>query len=45
MSKLAIGFVGFGEAGFTIGSGLKAAGVERLSAYDIATDSAERGPV
>jgi 3-hydroxyisobutyrate dehydrogenase-like beta-hydroxyacid dehydrogenase len=38
-----IGFVGFGEAGFTIGHGLRSAGVERLFAYDIATDSADRG--
>jgi 3-hydroxyisobutyrate dehydrogenase-like beta-hydroxyacid dehydrogenase len=39
-----IGFVGFGEAGFTIAQGLRSAGVERISAYDIATDSADRGP-
>lgn len=40
-----LGFVGFGEAGFTIGGGLASAGVERIVAYDIATDSAERGPL
>lgn len=40
-----LGFIGFGEAGFTIGNGLVSAGVERLFAYDIATDSAERGPL
>jgi 3-hydroxyisobutyrate dehydrogenase-like beta-hydroxyacid dehydrogenase len=40
-----IGFVGFGEAGFTIGNGLRSAGIERLLAYDIATDSADRGPL
>jgi 3-hydroxyisobutyrate dehydrogenase len=40
-----IGFIGFGEAGFTIGSGLRAAGVDRLCAYDIATDTADRGPL
>jgi 3-hydroxyisobutyrate dehydrogenase-like beta-hydroxyacid dehydrogenase len=40
-----IGFIGFGEAGFTIGRGLRTAGVERLFAYDIATDSADRGPL
>jgi 3-hydroxyisobutyrate dehydrogenase len=40
----AIGFVGFGEAGFTIANGLRSAGVERISAYDIATDSSDRGP-
>ena len=41
----AVGFVGFGEAGFTIGSGLKTAGVAGLFAYDIAPDSADRGPL
>ncbi len=40
-----IGFIGFGEAGFTIGSGLKSAGVERLYAYDIAADASDRGPL
>jgi 3-hydroxyisobutyrate dehydrogenase-like beta-hydroxyacid dehydrogenase len=39
-----IGFIGFGEAGFTIGNGLRAAGVPRLFAYDIARRSADRGP-
>ena len=43
-NQLSIGFVGFGEAGFTIGNGLKSAGVDRLVAYDIATESADRGP-
>jgi 3-hydroxyisobutyrate dehydrogenase len=42
---ISIGFIGFGEAGFTIGSGLKSAGIDRLFAYDIATGSAERGPL
>lgn len=41
----AIGFVGFGEAGFTIGNGLRSAGLERLFAFDIATDSPARGPL
>ena len=41
----AIGFVGFGEAGFAIGSGLRSAGLERLFAYDIATDGPARGPL
>ena len=41
----AIGFVGFGEAGFTIGNGLRSAGLERLFAYDIATDGPARGPL
>jgi 3-hydroxyisobutyrate dehydrogenase-like beta-hydroxyacid dehydrogenase len=40
-----IGFIGFGEAGFTIGNGLRGAGIERLFAYDIATRSADRGPL
>jgi 3-hydroxyisobutyrate dehydrogenase-like beta-hydroxyacid dehydrogenase len=42
---LSIGFVGFGEAGFTIGRGLRSAGIENLFAYDIAADSADRGPL
>lgn len=41
---ITIGFIGFGEAGFTIGSGLRSAGVEQLLAYDIATGAADRGP-
>jgi len=44
-SLFRIGFIGFGEAGYTIGRGLKAAGVEQLFAFDIATDSADRGPL
>lgn len=42
---LSIGFIGFGEAGFTIGNGLRSAGLDRLFAYDIATYSADRGPL
>ena len=41
----AIGFIGFGEAGFTIANGLREAGVERISAYDIAADAPDRGPL
>ena len=41
----AIGFIGFGEAGYTIANGLREAGVERISAYDIAADAADRGPL
>ena len=41
----AVGFIGFGEAGFTIANGLREAGIERLCAFDIATDSADRGPL
>jgi 3-hydroxyisobutyrate dehydrogenase len=45
-SKIAsVAFVGFGEAGFTIGSGLRSAGLERLYAYDIAADTGDRGPL
>ena len=40
-----VGFVGFGEAGFTIGNGLRSAGLERLFAYDIAADGPARGPL
>jgi 3-hydroxyisobutyrate dehydrogenase-like beta-hydroxyacid dehydrogenase len=40
-----IGFIGFGEAGFTIGKGLRSAGLERLLAYDIATGTLDRGPL
>jgi 3-hydroxyisobutyrate dehydrogenase-like beta-hydroxyacid dehydrogenase len=43
-NQLRIGFIGFGEAGFTIGNGLRSAGVERLFAYDIAADAPDRGP-
>src|SRR5688572_24832134 len=41
----AIGFIGFGEAGYTIANGLCDAGVGRISAYDIAADDADRGPL
>lgn len=42
---MAIGFIGFGEAGFTIGNGLRSAGLDQLLAYDIASESADRGPL
>lgn len=42
--KLAIGFIGFGEAGSTIAGGLRSAGVERLSAFDIRTHATDFGP-
>src|SRR5262245_1643433 len=45
MGQPAIGFIGFGEAGFTIASGLRGAGVEDIQAYDIATDAVDRGPL
>lgn len=44
MNSTSIGFIGFGEAGFTIGNGLRGAGAARLFAYDIATHSTDRGP-
>ena len=44
-SPLTIGFVGFGEAGFTIGRGLTSAGATSISAYDIATHTSDRGPL
>jgi 3-hydroxyisobutyrate dehydrogenase-like beta-hydroxyacid dehydrogenase len=42
---MTVGFIGFGEAGFTIGSGLRAAGLDHLFAYDIAAWSSDRGSV
>ena len=42
---LSVGFIGFGEAGFTIGKGLRSGGLEHLFAYDIATGSPDRGPL
>jgi 3-hydroxyisobutyrate dehydrogenase-like beta-hydroxyacid dehydrogenase len=39
-----IGFIGFGEAGSTIAAGLRAAGIDRLSAFDIKTHAADFGP-
>jgi 3-hydroxyisobutyrate dehydrogenase-like beta-hydroxyacid dehydrogenase len=44
-NTLALGFIGFGEAGYTIGKGLRSAGLDRILAFDIATDSGERGPL
>jgi len=41
--SLEIGFVGFGEAGFHLAKGLRAAGVESLSAFDINTEIAGLG--
>jgi 3-hydroxyisobutyrate dehydrogenase-like beta-hydroxyacid dehydrogenase len=40
----AIGFIGFGEAGSTIARGLRAAGIDTLSAFDIKSHSADFGP-
>ncbi len=40
-----IGFIGFGEAGSTIGGGLRSAGCERVVAYDINRRDPSRGPL
>jgi len=40
---MTIGFVGFGEAGFTIGNGLRSAGAEPLVAFDVNRNDAARG--
>jgi 3-hydroxyisobutyrate dehydrogenase-like beta-hydroxyacid dehydrogenase len=42
--RVIAGFIGFGEAGSTIAGGLQAAGVDRIVAFDIATDDPRRGP-
>ena len=39
-----VGFIGFGEAGSTIAGGLASAGVERIVAFDIASDDPRLGP-
>jgi 3-hydroxyisobutyrate dehydrogenase-like beta-hydroxyacid dehydrogenase len=38
-----VGFIGFGEAGYTIGKGMRTAGLDRLFAYDVAWQSGDRG--
>ena len=43
MALTTIGFVGFGEAGFHVARGLLGAGVPRIAAYDIHTDTPGRG--
>jgi len=40
----AVGFIGFGEAGSTIATGLRSAGAPRLFAYDIQSAAAVLGP-
>jgi len=45
MPQPAIGFIGFGEAGFTIANGLRGAGAADIHAYDIAWETADRGPL
>jgi len=43
MAGPAVGFIGFGEAGFHIAKGLRGAGVDRILAYDIHTHTRGRG--
>ena len=43
MSRPAIGFIGFGEAGFHLAKGLQGAGAEGLVAYDINTYTPKLG--
>jgi 3-hydroxyisobutyrate dehydrogenase-like beta-hydroxyacid dehydrogenase len=42
-NNLAVGFVGFGEAGFNIAKGLQSAGLARISAFDINRDTPKLG--
>jgi 3-hydroxyisobutyrate dehydrogenase-like beta-hydroxyacid dehydrogenase len=42
-NQLTIGFIGFGEAGFTLAMGLRNAGVEQICAYDINAETVELG--
>src|SRR5262249_54893241 len=42
---IAIGFVGFGEAGSTIAKGLRSAGADRIAAFDINAHDARCGPL
>ena len=44
MSAPSVGFIGFGEAGSTIGKGLRSAGIDRLSAFDIKAHAPDFGP-
>lgn len=39
-----IGFVGFGEAAYHIGDGLRQEGIGEVSAFDVMTDDPARGP-
>lgn len=41
----AIGFLGFGEAGFHIAKGLRSAGVTDIAAYDIHVNTPGRGEI
>jgi 3-hydroxyisobutyrate dehydrogenase-like beta-hydroxyacid dehydrogenase len=44
MSAPSIGFIGFGEAGSTIAGGLRDAGIDRLSAFDLNARTPGPGP-
>ncbi len=44
MNQPTIGFIGFGEAGFHIASGLRSAGIENIAAFDINAASPVLGP-
>jgi len=44
MTSSRIGFIGFGEAGSHIAAGLRSAGIETISAFDINADSETLGP-
>ena len=44
-SVTSVAFLGFGEAGFTIGKGLREAGLSAIYAYDIAANTPDRGPL
>ena len=41
MQENGIGFIGFGEAGFTIAKGLRGAGAPQVAAYDVALETDE----
>lgn len=45
MNPPTLGFIGFGEAAFHIGSGLQAEGIPQIYAFDILADDAKVGPV
>lgn len=45
MTPPRIGFIGFGEAGFHIASGLRGAGLSEISAFDINASHATLGPL
>jgi len=44
VSAPSVGFIGFGEAGSTIGKGLRSAGIDRLYAFDIKAHATSSSP-